>query len=549
MDKINVKSLLKEFDLTLCKVNKTPLAEIPVKFIDEITKSLNDMDTISLTIPYNTVDEYTKKKIKNPLYDLVKDERLLCLNGSEYYVIKEDKFNKTQRDKVVKAYSREYKLGKLDIKVEDIGFYLIGKDEELGIYSLNDHMKSETGWSFGYIDDTVRYDIVEGKQQEKMRWQESVNTRWYDFLTKDIAESFDCVVTFDTKDKLVNLYDVDTVGEDIQIYLSMDNYLKEMERVDSSTDLVTRMFIVGREEMDIIGATQTGYPYLDNFSYFIENEEMSSELIHAITTYESRLVELNIEWERLATEKLNKTVVLKDKQNELFTVFEEIRALKSILKTYEAKEDEENKAITIAKITEQTDIQTKLEVEIKKLEEEVAALDSSIEEINILCKRETATDVNGSLIFNEYLLDELKEFIYCETYTNDSFLNVDDLVKAGKRELELKCRPTSTYTLDVVDFTKRVKDNNFRQHWSGDLSLGNIIMLADDEEEVLQYFVGYTVKPNEGSGLSLTISNKKIVDSNRRVIQDKLQEASRSMKILDTKKYLWNRQKYNKFDY
>ena len=49
MKSINIKSLPKEFNLTLCKVNKTPLIEIPVKFIDEINKSINDMDTISLT--------------------------------------------------------------------------------------------------------------------------------------------------------------------------------------------------------------------------------------------------------------------------------------------------------------------------------------------------------------------------------------------------------------------------------------------------------------------------------------------------------------------
>lgn len=549
MNSVNIKSLPKEFDLTVCKVSKEPLAEIPVKFIDEITKSINDMDTISLTVPYYTADEYTKEKIKNPIYDLIKDERLLCLNDSEYYVIKEDKSNKTKRDKIIKAYSREYKLGKLDIKVEDIGFYLISKDEENGIYSLNDHMKNETGWSFGHIDESVRYDTSNGEKTEKLRWQESVNKRWYEFLTKDVAESFGCIVTFDTKDKLVNLYDVNTVGEEVQIYLSTDNYLKDLERLDTSTDIVTRMFIVGNEEMDIIGATQTGYPYLDDFSYFLENDEMSSELTHAILTYQARLVELNIEWERLSSEKLNKSEIMRHKQNEWFATFEEIRNLKAILKTYEAREDEVNKALTIAKITEQTDIQVKLDVEIKRLEEEILALESSINEINILCKRETATDINGSLIFDESLLDELKEFVYCETFTNDSFLRVEDLVKAGRRELELKCKPTSTYTLDVVDFTKRIKDNTFRQQWDGTLSLGNIIILVDDDKEVLQYFTGYTIKPNESEGLSLTISNKKTVDSNRRVIQDKLQEASRSMKILNTKKYLWNRQKYNKFDY
>lgn len=548
MNSINIKSIPKDFDLTICKVNKEPLAQIPSRYIDEITKSINDMDTISLTIPYYTVNDFTKERIKNPIFDLVKDERLLCLNGEEYYVIKEDRFNHSNKDKVIKAYSREYKLGKQDVKIEDLGIYLIGKDEDLGIYSLNDHMKEETGWSFGYIDDTVRFDIIEGEKVEKMRWQESINKRWYEYLTQDIAEAFECIVVFDTKDKLVNLYDINTVGEEVQIYLSTDNYLKDLEKIDNSTDLVTRMFIVGNEEMDIIGATQTGYPYLEDYSYFIENNEMSLELIHAIETYESRLVELNIEWERLASEKLIKIEDLKRKQDELFMVLEEIRSLNSILKTYEARNDDVNKAITIAKITEQTDIQIKLEVEIKHLEEEVLALDSSIEEINILCKRETATDINGALIFDEFLLDELKEFVYCETYTNDSFLNVEDLIRAGQRELMLKSRPTTSYTLDVVNFINRIKDTTFRQQWQGELSLGNIVMLVDEGEEVLQYFVGYTLRPNEVDGLTLTISNKKTIESNKRVIQDKLQEASRSMDILNAKKYLWNRQKYNKFE-
>ena len=549
MKSINIKSLPKEFNLTLCKVNKTPIAEVPSKFIDEITKSINDMDTISLTIPYNVADEYTKQKLKNPLYDLIKDERLLCLNDTEYYVIKEDKINRVNGDKVVKAYSREYKLGKIDINVEDIGFYLIDKDEELGIYSLNEYMKQETGWSFGHIDETVRYDISGEDKTEKMRWQESINMRWYDFLTTNVAESFGCIVVFDTVNKIIDLFDVNTVGEDVQIYLSTDNYIKELERVDSSADIVTRMLIVGNEEMDIISATSTGYPYLENFSYFIENEEMSPELIHALTVYEARVKEHNIEWERLTDEKLNKSNIMLSKQNDLFVIYEEIRALKSILKTYEAKEDEVNKAITIAKITELTDTQIILEKEIETLEEQILALESSIEEINILCKKETATDTEGYLIFNELLLDELKEFVYCETYSNDSFLNAEDLIEAGQRELDLKCKPTSTYTLDVVNFINRIKDNTFRQHWDGELSLGNIVILVDEDKEVLQYLTGYTIKPNNTNGLSLTISNKKIREDNTRVIADKLQEASRSLSMINAKKYLWNRQKYNKFDY
>ena len=39
-----------------------------------------------------------------------------------------------------------------------------------------------------------------------------------------------------------------------------------------------------------------------------------------------------------------------------------------------------------------------------------------------------ATDENGNLLFTEDTLNELKEFVYCETYSNDSFLDVKDLI-------------------------------------------------------------------------------------------------------------------------
>lgn len=551
MNSINIKKLDKNFDLTLCKVNKDTIGTILPDYLDSVTRSINDIDTLELTIPLYVTNQSNFEQIKNPIYNDIKDERLICLNNKEYFVIKEDTFASDSKNKKIKAYSREYKLGKIDINIEDIGFYLNDKDEELGIYSLNEYMKQETGWSFGHIDDTVQYNIdADGNKTNKLRWQESISMRWYDFLMQNISESFGCILTFNTDNKTMNLFDIKTSGEEIQIYLSNDNYLKSLERVDNSTEIVTRLYLVGNEEMDIIGATHTGYPYLENFSYFIENEEMSSNLTSAILKYQEMLVERRLEWNKLVDLKTNKTIILRKKQDDLYILYEEIKALKSMLKHYDALKDEINKAKIAAEITKKEDLRVPLEKESIALEKEIEALQSSIDEINKLCKRETAIDENGLYIFNEDLLDELKEFVYCETYTNDSFLEVEDLIEAGKRNLELRCKPTSSYTLNVVDFTKRVIDTGFRQHWNGELSLGDIVMLYDEDlnEEVLQFFVGYTLRPNEVDGLDLEISNKKVREDYTRTIADYLQEAKRSMNMVNNKKYLWNKQKYNRIN-
>ena len=223
INSINIKKLNNNFNITLCKVNRDVIGYIPVEWMDSISRSINDIDEVEFTIPSHIMDRLTFKRIKNPLYDMVKDERLICLNDEEYFVIKEDEYSFSTNQKTIKAYSLEYKLSKIDIKVEDVGFYLIGSEEDNDIYSLSDYMKQETGWSIGYVDDSIRYYTdSEGIQHETLRWQESVNKRWYDFLTQDIAEGFGCVCVFDTKNKLVNLYDVKTIGEEIQIYLSND---------------------------------------------------------------------------------------------------------------------------------------------------------------------------------------------------------------------------------------------------------------------------------------------------------------------------------------
>lgn len=553
MNRIFINKLDSEFELELCKVNKTPICAIDKKYVDSITRSLNDTDKIDLTIPKIIKDGYMNDII-NPIWYEIEDERLICLNNRDYFVIKTNTFGSNENTKSITAYSREYKLGKIDITVEDIAFMLIGEDEINGIYSLDKYMKAETGWSFGYIDDTVRYDIDDnGNKSEKVRIQSSINKRWLDYINNDICESYNCIVAFDTDKKKINLYDINTVAENIQLYLSNDNYMRDLSRTTSSEDIVTRLTIVGNDEMDIVGATVTGYPYIEDYSYFKDKGEMSDELISHLDKYSEMLEIRNSIWEELIKTKQDKTTILIRKKSELYVIYEEIRAKKSIKEVYASKNDSTNEAIIAAEISKLIDQQTILEVEIKNLEEDVLNLDSSILEINILCKRETATNEDGQIIFNENTLEELKEFVYCDTYTNNSFLNVNDLINAGKRELSFKKHPTVEYDIDVKNFMNRIMDNGFNLHWKGDLGLGDIIILYDEDlqEEVFLYLTDYIQNPNSNEieeGLSLTLSNKKYKDKSIRTIADKLKEGSLAMRAIQRKSYILNEAKYNRLN-
>lgn len=554
MRKVNIKELKKDYTVTLHKINKEIVGEIDLKYVQTLTRGIDETDKIELLFPRYIDHPISKEKFEMPLYKELKKERLICLNEEEFFVIKaiSEKGLKYKKNKSITAYSLEHKLSKNTIKVEDLGFYLMGSDIENSIFSLNDYLFEETGWKLGHIDEEVQYDISEnGTKTEKLRWQESVETNWLDFLSGNIKEQFECVLEFDTFNKVINLYAIDSFGDELELSLAYDNYLKDLEKTDSSEDLITRLTLVGNEDMSILEATPSGYPYIEDYSYFIENQEMTDELVNALTTY-SEMVELRtVTWNELRKEKIEKSTELRKKKMEMSIIIAEMEALKSQIRAFKLEKDVVNELRKQTELAEKKDEYTLVKVEVDRLEEEVNLLQDSIIQINILCKRETATDNDGNLIFNEELLNELKDFIYCDTYTNDSYLKVEDLLKGGKRELDLRCKPTSTWSIDNANFMKRVIHNeDTRNPFNGVLGLGNLIELCtseDEEENEIVYLVGFT-QDFQGDKVTLSLSDKKLKSSSIKVIGDLLHASKMSARTLTNNKYLWIQQKNNRIN-
>ena len=551
MSRILLKAIKKDFTIELCKVNREVIGVIDKKFLNSIKRSVTEIDTLEISIP-KYIYQYGEKKL-NPIWYECKEERLICLNNEEYFVLKRNDFKSDEETNTFTAYSLEYKLTKFDVIFEDIvvSIFNTGLNDEEYV-SLSDLLYSETGWKFGKIDRNLFFDTNENNELvEKIRIQDSVNKRWYDYITTDLMEMYGCIPIFDTYNKLIDLVDIKSFGEEIELYLSNDNYIKSLQRVGSSENLVTRLYVIGNDEMDIIGATVTGYPYIEDFSYFYN--DMSEELYAQLMKYYEMVEIRNPIWKNLVDTKMETLEILTKKKTDLYVIYEEIRAKKSILESYEANNDDVNSAIVISEITKLNDEKVILEGEIKSLEEDVVNLTSSINEINILCKKETATDESGRLIFNESTLNELKEFVYCDTYTNDSFIDVNDLIKEAKRQLELKCFPTVSYTLDLENFIIRVDDNGFNKNWLGDIGLGDVIILYDKdvEKEVLLYVNTYTQYPNsenDENELDIEISNQKLTNSDTRFISDRLKESELATRILKRKLHLLNDQKYNRIN-
>lgn len=540
----------KDYSYILTNTSGKVIGMIPPQYVDSLTRKLDDIDELQLTIPKYIENRITFEKEEYFLYKEILNERVILLNN-EAFIIK-DIQDKGEDYLVITAFSKEIKLQKIDIKFEEAYVRLFTANLDDNIFSLNDLLYEQTGWRVGYVEENIAYTITTNEdgsinKEENIRWQDSVNTNWYDYLHKTIAEQFNAFIFFNTSNKTINLYSEKNYGERLGLYLAKDQYITEITKKTDSSDIITRLELIGDEEMDIVGATVTGYSFLENFSYYIENREMSDELIDALALY-YKMVEIRTpEWNELQKVKLEKQSLLYDKQRDFANIEANIIACDSMIKSYNAVKDSVNEALWVTKKAEYIDQETIYKNEIKKLQDEIALLDEAILNITLLCKKETATDENGKLIFTTTLLDELKEFVSTDTYQEDSFLRVEDFIEAGKLKLEKICRPTNSFSISVINFMARLLDNDFRKHWNGVIGLGDIIILYDKEtkHEELIFLTEYTQDFSENE-LSLTLSNKKKSSDNARDIADYLRDAKYTTRSLNAKNYLLMREKYNK---
>ena len=549
-----IKELKDSYELILCKINGKPMGKIFYESLTSLSRGIEKVSELSFTVN----KYYGVEGLENPLYNELKTERLIMLDNIETYVIK-NIVEQNETVKTVTAYSREKKLFRIIAEFEDICITLKTLDDTVpNCYTLDELLYEDTGWHLGNISDRVLYvsnssitDILQEEKGslsnvEKLRYQESVSSNWYDYIMNDIAEQFECYPIFDSYNKLVHLYDETELGENLQLILSYDNYLKSKEKTTDTEDIITRLVLSGNNDLTVVGCNPTGYRYIEDFSYFMESGEMSDELTSALELYNEVIKKLIKEWNNYREQKAYKEGIYVEKQKSLLINYNTIQSLEIAIGLTES---ERYMAELSEQLVSKKDERYLLEKDIDTLYEEIRILSEQITIINKLCKKKYATktgEVGGELIFNDELLDELKEFTYQDTYSNDNITDELLLMETGMRKLSEMKYPTRTWSIDSMNFVERLIDNEFRNQWNGQLGLGDMIILKDEDiEDDVVYLVGYTQNFKDKT-LQLELSNKKGNKEFSLSIGERLTQAKEVYKNYNKNKYLLNSIKLNR---
>jgi len=294
-------------NMYICKPNDlTILGKIIDAYNINLNIKLGQINELSFSIPY--YKEINHEIVKNPIFDLLKNRYLIKFeyeNFLEYFIIDvpEDVSDDNSMTKNLSCYSYAYSL------TDDIVTYSNEESYSQNATEILNTILIDNFWSVGYID--ASFDLM---------------YRNFSFESKscldccyDIATTFSAVITFDTINYKVNLYNLDNFGLDRGLTFNYGKYIKNISSKINTDNFATKLMVYGKDNLTISSANITGSPYLLNYMYFIypferltetgevikSSDYMSDGLCGSLLDYNSMINQHQGEFSSLTSQKID----------------------------------------------------------------------------------------------------------------------------------------------------------------------------------------------------------------------------------------------------
>lgn len=439
----------------------------------------------------------------------------------EWYIIDEINDNTDDNSKEVHAFSLGYELtDKKVIRYECTSYN--------ATQVLHDAL-SETIWTTGYIDS--KFDV-------KYRSFNISSKNVLDFVY-EIANTFGALVVFDVENRTVNFYNLENYGLNKGLYLSYDKYLSNLNKVENLDNIKTRLKIFGRDSMSIQEVNITGQNYIEDFSYYMypfERDQnrnvlkhsaygMSDELCHAILDYNELLISKQGEFKGYLDNKKSLQQTRTTKQNELIALQDELAIILDNIDVAQANNlpygDLYNQ-----KIQKESEINTK-QAELDDVNNQLLSVITSINNLHTQLKVENN--------YTPEQIIELNPFIIVEEWTDNNYIDAQDLYDDGVKRLnELKIG-TPVIEVDIINFLKIV---TAQRDWDK-LNIGDIIFVQFEKFNV--EIQAKVIEINyQDDDIKLTISNIKDILNDKEKFLKMIQTSINTSTEVNMDRFKWN---------
>ncbi|WP_025912102.1 phage tail protein [Priestia flexa] len=536
----------KEVRLSLSKADMKTKAILKEAYNIAATFRFEELSSLSFTVPFKR--EKNGKMVTNKHTEMLRERFLIkfkYMNIEEYFIINEVTNELTEsgeENKNVTASLLPYELKSEVIRLfKQDGLnarqVLMGgtpqRDEEGNIIAddIGGILKN-TNWTVGIID--ASFEI----STRFFEWDEITAL---DALFQ-VAETYNAIVTFDTKNRKINLVKKESIGKDQRFTIGYGKYAKSMSLTSNADDVVTRMIATGREGITFSSINPTGLSYIDDFSFYLEpfkrdkntkktlqsSHYMSDSLCHALLDYQELVA--------------SKDGILKNLFDSLTSKQKEIDD-----KSYELS----NLEIEYTKIDDNLDIAKSLEADTTNLELELAAMQKKLDdkkaEIVALETTQQSTrkhisdlqiELSSDKNFTDAQIKELKNYIHVRTFSDDLCITPEDVLRRANEELDKVKYPQLTVNTDIVNLFKIVEEH---KNWDR-LNLGDTIRIRYDKVDInIKARVTEMTFDFENESIGLVISNvtkgKDITDK----LFESMKQSSSTTTSVNINKSKWSK--------
>lgn len=496
----------------------------------KVSYSLDGVNWVDYTAPFTTEDG---KNVFIRRYD-----HLNTLIGS-YVWNNKDKFAQ------IEGLDVTYKDANIFNKTIEISIRIVSETGE-GLLNL---LEQETSWKIGYIDADVREDRSLGQNHRKYRTFDISNQSWLDILYKTIPELFNCIVRIDSLNQTINIYDIDKFSENKGLYISKENYLKNIKKDLKNDDVITRLRVYGKDNLGISSINPTGEEFIEDFSYYRNSKYMDADLLQALNNYDNLKTTKGSQFNSYLQQITNLTDKKTVLENELVDL--QMQKLQ--------KEDERDMAIqhTSYHINYDTDIDnididfsdihgtnlSTYNAEIARIQALINSKENEIKNIEddiniILAKIETLrNELDKKNNFTTEQLKVLNDFVREGSWENSNYSDVYELFTAGKQALSKLSKPSVEFSIGIIDFLNVVEC----QHDWDKLNIGDIINIYYDDFDL--YVEAKIVKIShdiDNNNIEITVSNNNELDDDAKYISDLIKNSTEANSTINAFKHQWD---------
>jgi hypothetical protein len=503
-------------DVSICYPNRTKIGDLGIitNFLVDI--KFNTYSEVTIEVPHEV------NGVSTPYYDKLVQKNKLYIENYGYFIIQDVKEtgDGIEKKKTIPAYSEECSLNYRSMNFLE-GTYKFYDSNPATETIMSIIMARIPNWTLDYVTSSL---------WDKYRTFDNTNSTLYSLMMTTISKAYECFFIFDTEARTISVYSASEIVNQVAIYLSYDNVIKNIDMTSKSDEYVTALSVTGGGDLDIHTVNPLGTDFIYDFSYPIAQGQMSAGLAAAIAVWDAKIVSNQATYATTLTEYKTANSDLIDYQADLVDLQSQITVidLQMEVRIEQGLTDLSDLAAAIAL----------LEADISDVQDNIVATQAVIDaKYAILVGINADLTIENNFTTSQY--NELLDYIIESSYQNENIVKTSimtdvevqeqaqELYDQGINVLDKISQPRFEFTIDSANFVF------LREYLSVTtlLTIGSVITIELDETTnatpVLLEIKFNFYQPNE---FSLVFGNRYRLDDSAyefaELIQDTINRGS-----------------------